>query len=1602
MQPLLPMKAKLLTLGLALGLAGSTFGAGYAPVPLTPSSFTFDIVVESNYLAPAAVCVTATMDNGPTLSAAPVSMLNGNTWYERGANRTAGNTTTGLPPAGSLVTNQFQANHVYQMPPTYIGYNNVFIGNYTNVPVGFTQGYTNGAFTITAPATYTNLSFLSAAGNGPVVMTCNVMHQDGTSELSTISSLDWFAGNNTNTPADGHPCVFAVAPNARVSVSQNSGFNVTGSTGCRLWATDLPVTNTASAVTNITFTFVSGGRCCIFAVSGDAGTGSGCQPIAVTGYDADSVIEKDPGALPYNATMDNGTNIASGGFGANTFFEIGWDPVHPTNGFPFHNTIYVSTNTGRPYQMAPTYAGPMSALVDTNHQVVNLTLQTSASFTAFSLLTAGGNIQAGNIMTNFVVLQHDDGSNETNFFGARDWFDNSAGGLAACAYSCNGRTSFNGLRNLNADPNGSGDPKIYESQFILQNTRSPVTNLVLLFGRIPTASGTPFATTFVLAVSATAGGIPLILNTNTLAQNVYAGGNASFVANITAGIDRNSIPIFHWQYSATEYGAYANLTDGVNGVGGSGTSNLTITAVSGANVGFYQCVITNTVSTNITAGSPLTLLVSTAANISQPGDPISEFGSLVADPAGQGVTGVVDGTLVKWLNHGVNGGAPFLGPVGYITTPNAGNSIITAMRFVVASDVPGRDPVDYQLEGSNDGVNYATISSGALTLPDTRNENLADPIDLTDQVLQEVDFANSAGYYTYRVTFQNVKTNAAPGVDSLQISEVQMLGSLTPLPPGILVQPNGSQKLFVGESFSATVTVNGPSPYFYHWFNGVNPVPGQTSATLSLNNVQISDSGTYSCSISNSFGATNSTGVSLTVLPRPAGYASTILADNPIAFWRLDEGPDNGSGNTGTIANDYVGSHDGVYTNAELSLAGYSVFDSDTAAGFGVLNTSASFVGGISGINFVNPTNLNTGAFSIEAWVQSSSAQAVAGAGIVCSGLSGGGEQFALDCGGNAPNGFRFYFRDATGGAHNAVGANPTTGTNGTGDTLWHHLVGVVDEVNSNEFLYIDGLPVSQIPLGANLGVLNVQAPTNPFTIGTRSVGLNGNPTNLTMNFSGEIDEVAVYNTALSAAQVQAHYFAAGIVPVLLKQPATITASEGGSATFTSQGYGSPNLSYQWWNSDQANPTTPLSGQTSSNLTFNGLTVSQDSTFYQLVVTNTFGAVTSRVVELFVVSGPPQTLPNGDLNPFYVVYAGNTLVLPTTTGGSQPITYGWSFNGSPIANSGRLSGATSNVLTIANAQVSDSGTYQLFMTNSRGTGQSVAAAVTVLPVLTFDYLGYGWTQNGGTNLFNGSNSVALTDNGGGEARSVWFASPVYVGGFIASFTYQDVNLGGADGITFCVQNDPRGAAAVGSSGGGLGYGISGNAGTPISPSVAFAINLYTDGNGPGVALTEDGNTGSTGGTLTYTTPGAIVLGSGDPISVALKYLNGSVSLTMTDAVSSASFAATIPVNVPAVLGTNSAFVGFTGGTGGVTSSQTVSNFTFISLVPLSVAKSGGGNITFSWPVETGGYQLQSNTAINNPGGWTTLTNIPSIVGGQNQIVLPASLGAGKYFRLVNP
>jgi len=87
---------------------------------------------------------------------------------------------------------------------------------------------------------------------------------------------------------------------------------------------------------------------------------------------------------------------------------------------------------------------------------------------------------------------------------------------------------------------------------------------------------------------------------------------------------------------------------------------------------------------------------------------------------------------------------------------------------------------------------------------------------------------------------------------------------LMPSAPIVITQPQ-SQTVQVGSNVTVTVAANGSSSLSYQWFFNGSQVLGQTNTTFQINNVQLSNGGNYSVTITNAYGSTNSAIAQLTV-----------------------------------------------------------------------------------------------------------------------------------------------------------------------------------------------------------------------------------------------------------------------------------------------------------------------------------------------------------------------------------------------------------------------------------------------------------------------------------------------------------------------------------------------------------------------------------------------------------------------------------------------------------------------------------------------------------------------------------------------------------------
>ena len=270
-----------------------------------------------------------------------------------------------------------------------------------------------------------------------------------------------------------------------------------------------------------------------------------------------------------------------------------------------------------------------------------------------------------------------------------------------------------------------------------------------------------------------------------------------------------------------------------------------------------------------------------------------------------------------------------------------------------------------------------------------------------------------------------------------------------------------------------------------------------------------------------------------------------------------------------------------------------------------------------------------------------------------------------------------------------------------------------------------------------------------------------------------------------------------------------------------------------------------------------------------------------------------------------------------TDAGALP--YGAS-NSSAMQNpalSGGLS-TTANVGSIVASAANAAGTgISNSNNNSSGTGSGGGSKS---PSLSF---GSGFALPlvlNGSAALNGT-KLQLTNGATYQSASAFSSSAVNVQTFTNDFTFQLTNAT-ADGFMFVFQNS--GTAALGGYGINLGYG----AGT--GKSVGIKFDLY---NNSGEGTDSTGmylNGASPTMPAMDLTPSGVNLHSGDIFQVHMAYDGATLTVKITDTVTGATASQSYTVNIPAVVGGNTAFVGFTAGTGGLSATQNILSWTFSS------------------------------------------------------------------------
>ncbi|MBV8438072.1 MAG: chitobiase/beta-hexosaminidase C-terminal domain-containing protein [Silvibacterium sp.] len=294
-------------------------------------------------------------------------------------------------------------------------------------------------------------------------------------------------------------------------------------------------------------------------------------------------------------------------------------------------------------------------------------------------------------------------------------------------------------------------------------------------------------------------------------------------------------------------------------------------------------------------------------------------------------------------------------------------------------------------------------------------------------------------------------------------------------------------------------------------------------------------------------------------------------------------------------------------------------------------------------------------------------------------------------------------------------------------------------------------------------------------------------------------------------------------------------------------------------------------------------------------------------------------LHSGDTMLAQLVYDGTTLTMTLTdTVTNASFTQSWTVN-IPAAVGGNTAYVGFTGATGGETAIQDILSWTYTIGASGTTPPPTLPPPSSTPLVNFPS---GFSGSSGQLALNGSatlsgSALQLTGQTDVEAGSVWYTKPVNVQSFTTTFTFR-LTSASADGMTFAIQNNNTGA--LGRFGPYLGYGS-------IPKSVAVKLDLYNNA-GEGVD-----STGVYTGGATPTVPAVdmtssgVNLHSGDTMLAKLVYNGTTLTLTLTDTVTKASFTKSWTVNIPAAVGGKTAYVGFTGATGGETAVQNILSWT---------------------------------------------------------------------------
>jgi hypothetical protein len=554
-------------------------------------------------------------------------------------------------------------------------------------------------------------------------------------------------------------------------------------------------------------------------------------------------------------------------------------------------------------------------------------------------------------------------------------------------------------------------------------------------------------------------------------------------------------------------------------------------------------------------------------DVTVPGDPIVATSN--NSPGSEGVANAINNTDSKYLNFDrVN--------TGFTVTPGVGDTIVTGLTLKSANDAPDRDPANYTLEGSNDGVEFVPISSGNVPPFPTR-------------FFKNYIFfpENTKSFKSYRLIFP---LTTGPSTCCMQIAEVEFLG----VTPGVVNtnivdslirrQPQDTPVL-LGQSATLRVVLTGP--WRVQWYKNGASIPGASSAVYVTPPTTAGDDGSrFYAVVQGRDGRQISDEVMLSIFTPSATQS---------VGWSFEGSGANGAP-TAMLPTDITGFHPQAYWNNITDPSGGPAIPttSDNSPHPTVTIQWATSGEWGSGTGNGDPlermlNGMATSFSTTEAGAQS----------ITLAGLPPGSHSVFLYTVQVPQEFFNMDFIVSAGGVDQRRYIRP---------------------LNSDEYNPIPGFSLVTADTAASRGVGNFMRFDN------LSPGVDGT---ITIRFfsPGRVDLPGgdpIRGPGINGLQLILNPPDAGAPPVITQQPASANGIAGGCVILTVEATG-PGISYQWLKNG-----SEIAGATSPQLILSGLTAGSAGS-YSVVVSNPAGRSRSR-------NAVVQVLASAQLNAGLITY----------------------------------------------------------------------------------------------------------------------------------------------------------------------------------------------------------------------------------------------------------------------------------------------------------------------------------------------------------------------------